>query len=292
VTDQPSPWRLIRDSLQQRSELLRPAGLVARTVPEGNCAHNGPCGCRCARIGRPTITTEGIDEHLTATAAALELAGLVLAGVSYDDVLARASLVAKRTIPGADEVSITMENGRPVTVAFTGQLAADVDESQYDAGYGPCLDAIRLGQTVLVEDLETDPRWPDYTPRALDAGVRSSVSVPLPVDGHHVGGFNVYGLTARAFDQTSITAIEELAAYAGIVLNNAHLYFAATNRTEQLEQAMKSRAVIEQAKGILMGARHCNADEAFSILVKLSQQSGRKLNTVAHALVDQATTGT
>jgi GAF domain-containing protein len=219
----------------------------------------------------------------------LELAGIVLSELSYDDVLDRAVHIVKRTVPAAAEVSVTMENGRPVTVAFTGQLAADVDESQYQAGYGPCLDALRLQQTVVVDDLETEGRWPAYVPRALEAGVRSSVSVPLPVDGDHVGGFNVYGLSPHAFGPEAITAAEELATYAGVILNNANLYFSAAGRADQMAEAMRSRAIIEQAKGILMGSRRCSADEAFSILVKLSQETGRKLNLVAQGVVDYAT---
>ena len=82
-----------------------------------------------------------------------------------------------------------------------------------------------------------------------------------------------------------------MAAYAGIVLNNVGLYFSATSRADQMAEAMRSRAVIEQAKGILMGQRQCNSDEAFSILVRLSQQSHRKLRDVAMALVDHVIRG-
>jgi GAF domain-containing protein len=229
------------------------------------------------------------DAPVSASAAAPELAGIALLEPAYDDVLTRAAQIAKRSISGAAEVSITMQNGRPLTVAFTGRLAADVDESQYQSGYGPCLDAIRLAQTVVVEDLEHEARWPAYIPRALDAGVRSSVSVPLPVDGRHVGGFNVYGVTAHAFDAEAVAAAEELAGYAGVILNNAHLYFTAASRAQQMTDAMRSRAVIEQAKGILMGSRRCSADEAFAVLVALSQETGRKLRLVAQEVVDYAT---
>jgi GAF domain-containing protein len=193
-------------------------------------------------------------------------------------------------IPGAAEVSVTMQNAHPVTVASTGRLASEVDESQYEAGYGPCLDAIRLGHTVIVDDQATETRWPLYSPRAFEAGVRSSLSVPLPVDEIHVGAFNIYGVAPRAFDAEAVTEAEGLAGYAAIVLNNAHLYFHAAGRAEQMAEAMRSRAVIEQAKGILMGARRCSADEAFDVLVRISQESNRKLNVVAQTLVDQART--
>ena len=75
------------------------------------------------------------------------------------------------------------------------------------------------------------------------------------------------------------------------MLNNAGLYFTAATHAEQMAEAMRSRAVIEQAKGILMGGRRCSADEAFEILARLSQDSHRKLRDVAAALVEDAASG-
>jgi transcriptional regulator with GAF, ATPase, and Fis domain len=226
--------------------------------------------------------------RMSVSDAVAELASLLLADHSFDAVLDRTADIAKRVVAGADEVSVTVQNGRPTTAAFTGQLALDVDESQYQAGYGPCLDAIRLGQTILVEDQTTEPRWPEYTPRAAEAGIRSSLSVPLSVDDRHGGAFNIYSLQTHTFDAVAVDHAQELAAYTAVVLNNAHLYFTAASRADQLTEALRSRAVIEQAKGILMGARHCNADEAFTILVKLSQDTHVKLHAVAQTVVDSA----
>jgi GAF domain-containing protein len=220
--------------------------------------------------------------------AVAELASLVLADLSFAAVLDRAAQIVKRVVAGADEVSVTVQNGRPTTAAFTGQLALNVDESQYQAGYGPCLDAIRFGQTILVPDQATESRWPEYTPRAAEAGVGSSLSVPLSVDDRHGGAFNIYSLRSHAFDAVAVDQAQELAGYAAIVLNNAHLYFTVASRAEQMTEAMRSRAVIEQAKGILMGAQRCNADEAFTILVKLSQDTHVKLHAVAQTVVDSA----
>lgn len=232
-----------------------------------------------------------VDEHsvaLGATDPIRELAGIVLAELSFVGVLQRATHVVKRAIPGAAEVSVTMQNGQPTTVAASGQLAVDVDESQYDAGYGPCLDAIRLAQTVVVKDQTAEVRWPEYSPRAVEAGIGSSVSVPLALDGPPIGAFNIYGRAPHAFSDEAVKAAEDLAVFASAVLSNAGLYFTASARAEQMTEAMRSRAVIEQAKGILMGSRHCDADEAFALLVELSQKTHRKLHVVAQALVDNA----
>jgi GAF domain-containing protein len=228
---------------------------------------------------------------LDPTEALRSLTTIVLGDHSFAAVLARAVEVAKDTIPGAAEVSVTMTDGKPTTVATSGPLATQVDESQYDVGAGPCLEAIRVGQTIVVDDQTTDERWPEYGRRAVAAGVRASCSVPLPVDSHFIGALNAYAITAHVYDEQSVKIAEDLAAYAGIVLNNAGLYFTASTRADQLTDAMKSRAVIEQAKGILMGGRRCSADEAFDILVRLSQQSHRKLRDVAQALVDRTLSG-
>jgi GAF domain-containing protein len=241
--------------------------------------------------GRPrrdaiVMTSSTDSDRLDTNEALRALSTMVLSNFDFDMVLERATLVVKQTIPGAAEVSVTVQNGQPLTVASSGPLAIEVDESQYVAGYGPCLDAIRLGQTVVVDDQSTETRWPDYTPRAVEAGVRSSLSVPLPVDGRHVGAFNIYGLQPHLFPPEVAEVAEQLAAYAAIVLNNAGLYFTAAARAEQMTEALGSRAVIDQAKGILMGSRHCDADEAFGILVKLSQQTGQKLHAVAQKLVE------
>jgi GAF domain-containing protein len=216
------------------------------------------------------------------------LVGIVLGHSSFVAVLPRAVELAKRAIPGADEVSVTMHEGSPVTVAATGRLAEEVDTSQYATDTGPCLEAIRSGITVLVEDQSTETRWPEYSRRALGAGIGSSLSVPLPVDGRPVGAFNIYATAAHAFDAPSQLTAEALGAYTGIVLDNAGLYFTAAAQAAQMAEAMATRAVIEQAKGMLMATRRCTADEAFEVLVRLSQKSGRKLRDIAKGLVEDA----
>ena len=229
-----------------------------------------------------------VPVHVHPAEAIMELAGIILSSTSMEAVLRRATDVAKRTIAGAEDVSVTVEDGNPYTVAASGDFAVAVDETQYAAGAGPCLEALHTGRVVLVEDLTVDGRWPEYARHALEKGVRSSLSVPLRAGEATVGAFNSYSRTAGTFDVEARAAAESLAAYAGVVLNNAVLYFDAASRAEQLAEAMRSRAVIEQAKGILMGSRHCDADEAFRILVGLSQHSHRKLRDVAQAIVNEA----
>jgi GAF domain-containing protein len=182
-----------------------------------------------------------------------------------------------------------MANGGPKTVASSGDFAVEVDQYQYDADAGPCLQALRQGETVLVNDQIAETRWPEYTASAVKHGVGSSLSVPLQAGGRTVGAFNAYSLERQAFDAQAQDTAEKLASYAGVVVNNAALYFTAASRADQMAEAMQSRAIIEQAKGILMGARQCDADQAFEILVNLSQNSHRKLREVAQTVVEEMT---
>jgi GAF domain-containing protein len=235
------------------------------------------------------MPAEPSDDMLRAEQALRDLATIVLGDSCFEAVLQRATEVTKRAIPGAAEVSVTMrQEGREVTVAASGPLAVAADERQYETGTGPCLDAFAKGEVFIVSDLTIDSRWPEYAARVRPSGITSSLSVPLLVDGISVGAINAYSLEPAAFDDESVQRLaQDLAAYAGIVLNNAGLYFNAATRAEQMAEAMRTRAVIEQAKGILMAARRCTADEAFDLLVRLSQQSHRKLRDIAVALVEQ-----
>jgi GAF domain-containing protein len=228
-------------------------------------------------------------ERLDPTQAIRALSSIILDHQSYDTVLQRTTEIARQTIPGAREVSVTLHNDKPRTVASTGSLATVADDAQYQNDDGPCLQAMRSGKTVVVDDLEFEDRWPAYDERAADAGVRSSCSVPLSVEGRPIGALNAYAVEPGAFDAAAVGVAEEMAVFAAVALSNAGLYFTATGRAEQMAEAMKSRAVIEQAKGILMGGRRCDADEAFEILVGLSRESHRKLRDVARTLVERAT---
>lgn len=224
-----------------------------------------------------------------AAEAFAELGRIALSENTTESVLQRVADLARSVVPGAAEVSVTLLNDRAgATVVQTGDLALQLDESQYERGHGPCLDAAAGGQTVIITDARTEQRWPEYTPGAVVQGSLSSMSIPIPVQKQVVAALNIYGIEARAFDTDSVTLGETFASYAAVAIANMQLYEANSQLAEQLQKAMASRAVIEQAKGILMGDRRIPASQAFDILVKLSQDSNRKLRDVAQALVDQA----
>ena len=219
-----------------------------------------------------------------------ELARITLADHTLDSVMDRIAVLAKASLGLNGEVSVTLvERGKPSTVAQTGELALELDERQYARGYGPCLDSIDGGEPLVVKDMRAEQRWPDWARSAAELGAGSSLSMPVPLQREVSAALNVYSLDRDAFDDAAVELASTFAAYAAVALANMHLYTAQGQVAEQLQQAMHSRAVIEQAKGILMAQRRCSAQEAFDLLVRLSQDSNRKLREVAQALVEDAT---
>ncbi|SCF05701.1 GAF domain-containing protein [Micromonospora coriariae] len=221
--------------------------------------------------------------------ALAELGRIRLDETSLDDMLRRIAELANRTVPGTRDVSVTLVRGQANwTAAFSGDVACDLDEWQYRQHRGPCLDASASGDSISVPDMAAEQRWPEWAARARAAGVESSLSIGLPIQGSVVGALNVYGAAANAFDPAAITVAEGFAAYAAVALANAHLYDSAATLADQMQEAMRGRAVIEQAKGIIIGERRCSPEEAFALLSKISQDTNRKVRDVAEALVDQA----
>ena len=215
-----------------------------------------------------------------------ELARVVLVGRDLADVLGEITKVARRAMPGSEAASITLIRGdRAFTAAYDGQMALDADELQYERGYGPCMDAARAGQLFLVEDMRTEQRWPDYAQHAAARGVRSSLSVPLPFQGATIGALDTYAGRPHAFGEADVALAEEVASWLAVAVGNAE----AAARTEEdlahMRKAMLSRAVIEQAKGILIERYKITDDQAFTILTHASQQTNVKLRDVATELV-------
>ena len=221
-------------------------------------------------------------------AEALERLGrLSLRDLSMEDLLQTVADLTKRVMSGHTEASVSLlVKDRPSTVASTGQLATDLDETQYDRDHGPCLHAARTGELIEIADTRTDSRWPDYMPRAAEHGALSSLSVPLAIDEERVaGGLNIYAREPHAFDEDSRSAAMRFAPYAAVAAGNLHAYRSAVDRADNLQTALETRGVIDQAKGILMVRPKLTADKAFQVLARMSMKTNRKLHAVADDLV-------
>jgi transcriptional regulator with GAF, ATPase, and Fis domain len=214
------------------------------------------------------------------------LSRIALAEGTLDAALEQIADIAKETLPGAEEVSITLvRDEKPFTAAYTGKLALDADELQYERGYGPCMDAGRAGTVLLVDDMRAEKRWPDYAAHVVPRGVLSSLSVPLPVQTDLIGALNIYARRPHAFDSRAVDVAKELASYVAVAVGNAAAYSEATKFARDMAAAMASRAVIEQAKGVIMAQNRCDPERAFEILRTASQGRNVKLRDIAREIV-------
>ncbi len=228
-----------------------------------------------------------------ASARVFDQLGKILFGSSDSQslarVLQRVAEAAQQLVPELSEVSVTLvEGGRARTVVFTGQLASYLDERQYELGFGPCTDAALSGGTIVVDT--ADPAAtadPEFARTAAKQGVKHSLSVGLPVPQRTVGALNMYSAADHAIAAKSVELAEAFAGYAAVAVANAALYQSAVEEARHMHEALKTRAVIEQAKGILMGSRRCSADDAFLLLARASQHQNRKLHDIAVELVDR-----
>ena len=220
------------------------------------------------------------------TRAALdELGRLLLAEEDTQSVLQWVVDLAKRAMPPGAEVSVTLLRGeQATTAAFTGDLAAQLDEAQHRRGYGPCLDAALGGHAVEIADGRTEGRWPDYMPAFLAHGALSALAVPVPA-AQLTAGLNVYAPAADVFTDEDRKALVQFAAYAGAVLTNMDALQDARELAENLQKAIEFRSVIEQAKGILIERHKLTVDQAFRVLADASMNGNRKLRDVAEHLV-------
>jgi GAF domain-containing protein len=214
------------------------------------------------------------------------LLGIRLDQGPLEQLLQQLVNIARDALPGADEVSTTLLRGdRAWTAAYTGQLALDADEMQYERGYGPCMDAGRTGTALLIDDAREETRWPDYTAHVVERGVLSSLSVPLPMQTDVIGALNCYSRSPSAFPPEAIEIAQELAGHVAVAVANAVAYTDATTLAGQMRTALDSRAIIDQAIGVIMASNRCDADAAFAILTRASQNRNIKLRDIAGGIV-------
>jgi GAF domain-containing protein len=222
-----------------------------------------------------------------------DLNRVVLAGRPLSDVLTEIVTIAARGIPGAESSSITLLRGEEAfTAAHYGEMALAADEMQYERGYGPCMDAGRGGVVLRVDDMTRETRWPDYTRKVLDVGVRSSLSVPLPFQGSSIGALNNYSSQVAAFaTPEALQAGAEVAEALAVAVVNADEHARVVDQAHNMRLAMESRAVIEQAKGVLMAQRGVDDQQAFDMLRDASQRYNRKLRDIAAGIVQSTQRG-
>jgi GAF domain-containing protein len=185
------------------------------------------------------------------------------------------------TVSGVQCAGLTLvhQHSELETVAPTDPVVEAIDQIQYEVREGPCLDALYHAETVRMNDMASEPRWSQFTARARSHGMHSMLCARLFVSAGTLGALNTYAAEPNAYADEAIEEIRLFATHAAVAL-------ASSRKVDQLTQAVATRDVIGQAKGILMERHKINADEAFAMLVRVSQRGHLKLREVAERLVE------
>lgn len=223
-----------------------------------------------------------------------DLAGLVTEGLRLDEVLHRVATFAVHAIPRADGAGVTLL--RPdraenfvEALAASHPFVAEIDEIQYvTLNEGPCITAALERRTVRSGSLGGDQQWSRFGPRVGRLGVQSVLSLPLLLPGRVVGAINVYARAKDAFDDRAAEIGETFAHPAAVAVHNARILTQAITLTTQLQTALSSRPIIDQAIGLIRGRSGVTSEEAMHRLRTTSQHEHRKLADVAREIVDQA----
>lgn len=195
-------------------------------------------------------------------------------------------LVAEQ-VPGCAGATATLwAPGEVVATAASHPELAVLAERQFAAGDGPIIWTLRSGEPSVVADTLREGRWRDFCLSALTAGVRSSLTVAHDLGANGVT-ISLYGVRPSAFDPDQLPLASLLAAFGAAVMAGAEEYGGTRRTAAQLEEAIRSRAVVDQARGVLMQAMGCDPDEAFDRLRRISQTEHVKLSEVAARVVDK-----
>jgi GAF domain-containing protein len=237
-------------------------------------------------------SAEGDDADLRASLD--DLAGLVTGSLGLQELLARVATFAARAIPGADGAGVTLlradrSDYTVEALAASADFVKEIDQLQYEVlNEGPCITAALERRTVRSGSLGGDKMWPRFGPRVGRLGVHSVLSLPLLLPGEIVGAINVYAHGKDVFGDHAAELGELFSAPAAVAVHNAQVLARALELTTQLQVALSTRPVIDQAVGILRARGGLTADEAFTRLRTLSQTDNTKLVTVAERIVEEA----
>jgi transcriptional regulator with GAF, ATPase, and Fis domain len=164
-----------------------------------------------------------------------------------------------------------------VAAAATDSAVGHASELQYRLGEGPGLDAVVVGEVLVVDDLRLEGRYPSWAPRAAELGWSSVVAVPLAEDDV-TAALSLYGRSPRSLRQVDLALVEVFAAHAALAL-------AAASERDHLTRAVQTRGLIGQAQGILMQRYDIEAEQAFTVMRRYSSHLNRKLRDVASDVV-------
>jgi GAF domain-containing protein len=187
----------------------------------------------------------------------------------------------------ADGVGLMLadRHGELCWVTATNESEQAFEQAERDLGEGPCIDAYTGARVVWTPDLRADPRWPRLGPAARANQIRGVLSAPVMLDDQPIGTCNALTTVVRGWSEADAGAVRAFAVVLGRLIGSIADARHKTELTAQLQHALSSRVLIEQAKGVLMEREGVNAQRAFELLRRRARSSERKLADVARELL-------
>lgn len=218
------------------------------------------------------------------------LSRLVVANEDLSSTVGQIAELAVHAIDGADVCSVSLaRNGEVTTVASTDAVGRKIDQVQDETEEGPCLSSIDKDKTFHIAEMDQDATWPIFSKRAAqETGIKSMLSYVLDVHEGALGALNLTSFKANAFTRDDFSTGSLFAAQAGVALANAVGHEADQNQIRQLEEGLKARQMIGQAVGLVMASQQVDADQAFQVLVRISQNANVKVREIAEEVVRKA----
>lgn len=216
---------------------------------------------------------------------------LSLAGNSRARALSELATLASRQVPGCSGASAVLWQARePDVVAASHPEISALIEVEVRSQRGPVLEALDTGTTTGCPDTLDNGRWPEYAHAALCRGVRCSVTL-VHQSSPAALTLSLCGIRPRMLDEEQLPLAGLLVAVGGAMLGNVSRYGDARRTALQLRDAARSRTLVDQAKGILMQALGCSAEEALAKMREISQQHNIKVTDVASRIIDSRMAG-
>ncbi|HLI56917.1 MAG TPA: GAF and ANTAR domain-containing protein [Actinomycetota bacterium] len=223
-----------------------------------------------------------------------ELSRLLLREETLESTLQRVAVLAAHLLPDADAASVTVADagGHPRTASSTADLIAQLDAEQYRLNEGPCLAALRERALFQIDSMGEDSRWRRFADVALEAGIRSLLAVPHGGNGASFGAINFYSREPHVFTEVDRGLATLFATQASVAADNARMFADAQAQrdamAQRLQEALRSRAMIDQAIGVVMEREHLSPEEAFTMLRNASQRVNVKVRDIAAEIVQSA----
>lgn len=203
-----------------------------------------------------------------------------------DETLRRLTDLGVGLVPGGTAAAVTIASPRgALTFAASDPRLDKLHALQFGSGHGPVVETLRYNEPRRIDDTEAEHRWPGFCQAASDAGFRSLLALPLRTDREPAGTLALYAAEPDVFRGAAHDIALLFAAQGGTAVRNAALYRTCRHMADNLHARLESRAVIEQAKGIVHADLKVSPAEAFRLMSRYSQNTNQRIRSIAAGIV-------